>query len=659
MVTVEDLRQIMKSEAERHKRQKTVELWGSSIEEALKQASIELQTPVHRLEYEVLIKGSSGLLGQLFKKEWRLLVYPSAQYKPSKHFGLDGVEADGAEGLSHSDADRPGDFGLRLGKDGSVFVKIIAPQGRGLGVTAHEIIHEAASRNRSLPHLNREKLEEAMSQATGKWVKIDSYSHNEASDSQISIAISEDDMKASITLSTPGAGGATPTVAEMREALKNAGIFYGIKDEALDLLERRPQFRTPVLVAEGIAPYNGLNSIVEFLFQTEFATQPLEVKSNGSVDFKSASRIQSVSAGQPVANILPPQTGKEGRTVTGKLLPAKDGAVQEIPLGSNVKFSADKTQIIATADGQATLVKGVVSVETIFIVDGNLRNHVDFLGTVLIKGDIEDGYDVKAQGDIFISGSVGRSKLTAGGDIFVDRGINGDISEKQQQVFVKCGKSLWASFIQNCYAEAGEFVIVSDGIVNSAIIASQKVLCKGRRAAIVGGNVRAGDEINAVALGSASGTLTRLEVGADPKVKDALTQLAEERRILEGELKELEKSLANWLLAAKNKSLPPDRKRRLDELGERRKLLARQLDEHDKLISRQEEFLRKSSVAGKISASRRVNAGVTIVIHDVEYEVTNEYERGITFYEAEGLIHTKNYEEITEDLSRKERPDKN
>lgn len=153
-------------------------------------------------------------------------------------------------------------------------------------------------------------------------------------------------------------------------------------------------------------------------------------------------------------------------------------------LGNNVALTDDGTEVVATSNGQVIFKNDVISVESIYTVDGDLKSHIDFLGTVVINGNIEDGYEVKAKDNITVTGSVGRSQLTAGGDIIVGNGINGnkygDGTQGEAMSFVKAGKSLWASFIQNSYVEVHEMVIVSDGILNSEITALKKFFVKVR-----------------------------------------------------------------------------------------------------------------------------------------------------------------------------------
>ena len=57
--------------------------------------------------------------------------------------------------------------------------------------------------------------------------------------------------------------------------------------------------------------------------------------------------------------------------------------------------------------------KGKVTVETVLVIPGDVNastGNVNGLGTVIIKGNVEDGFEVSAQGNIEVNGFVGKSK---------------------------------------------------------------------------------------------------------------------------------------------------------------------------------------------------------------------------------------------------------
>jgi uncharacterized protein (DUF342 family) len=663
MIDLQGFRDIMREEQAQAKKHKILELRGATLEGVLAQASIELAIPVYKLSYEILQKGTSGgPLGLFGKKEWRVQVFPSHKYTKINQRGavVTGKLVEKTEAVVEDNQD--GRFGVRLSKESVVLMKVIPAHGTGVNVTLEQV-QALLKRMRAVDKGDIEEslLLDILHKASGQWEVIGHFSYNPQANADIVVSIAEDDMKASITLSTTGGmGGATPTVEEMKVALQNGGVFEGISESALNDLEMNPVYRVAMVVAEGVPPQDGLNSRVQFLFQAGLSETNMKVNAKGSIDFKMLNSIQNVMKGDPVAAILPPTDGIPGRTVRGSLITAKNGEHHDIEVGANVVISDDRTQIIADADGQVVLVGDVVHVETIFMVKGDVKNHIDFLGTIVITGNVEDGYDITAQRDIHVSGSVGRSRLTAGGNIVVGNGINGDNygdeGDGGGHSFVKAGDSLWASFIQNCKVEAKGMVIVSDGILNSNVVALKKVLCKGKRAAIVGGVVRACEEINAVVMGSNSGTITRLEVGYNPHKRDELASMLEHADELRMTFETLRLNVTNWQQNARTKPLSVDKKKRMLDMLKRISELEEEQKTVGLVIGKLQDELEHSIVDGKISASARINIGVTIVIHDVTYQVSNEFNKGQTFYEEQGMIQLKDYEEITDDITKRETP---
>ena len=63
MVTLQELREYMREMATDDRARRSAQVTAPSIEEALREASVELGLPVKKLEYEVLEKGNRGIFG--------------------------------------------------------------------------------------------------------------------------------------------------------------------------------------------------------------------------------------------------------------------------------------------------------------------------------------------------------------------------------------------------------------------------------------------------------------------------------------------------------------------------------------------------------------------------------------------------------------------
>ncbi|MFQ3620026.1 MAG: FapA family protein [Spirochaetales bacterium] len=640
MVTLEQIREYLKEQAEQDKFRKRVEAKGETLEEALTQASIELGVRIRDLEYEVLEKGSKGTFG-LKKKPWLIIAYEALKTEAASS-EEEALDMDFGVAEEQKEAHRDGKVCVRLTPEG-VFLKVLPPHGKGRRVTEREALEKINRRYGG--RFDAGTVSKVVKYADDEFVKIADYAYNPANDPMMSVEIIDAEMRALLILHPPGAGGADPTFDTMVEFLQRNGVVYGIKEEVIHQLEEDPQYGVPVLVAEGSKPRNGRDAYIVYTFERNTSQIKLKEK-DGRVDFKELNLIQNVVEGQVLARKIPPEPGESGRTVTGKLLPAKDGKDCEIQIGKNVHLSEDGSTAIAEINGQVVITADKLNVEPIYVVEGDVNlktGNILFLGTVMVKGNVEDGFSVKAAGNIEIMGSVGKCDLDAEGDIIVHQGIAGKTTGK-----VLCGHSVFARFIENALVEAGENVVVSDGIINSIIIANRKIICKGKRAAIVGGHLRAAEEINAKILGSVSGSETILEAGYDPKSKERFDNLNKRREELVKESDDVNLNLSTLLnLKKMKKTLPEEKEKYYQELLNRKKEIAEELEKIKTEIEELKHYLSELKINGKICSSSTVFPGVKIYIKDAFLEVKNEF-KAVTFIAEGSLVKVTKYEEPEE-----------
>ena len=84
--------------------------------------------------------------------------------------------------------------------------------------------------------------------------------------------------------------------------------------------------------------------------------------------------------------------------------------------------------MIADVNGEATFINDKINVETVYTINGDIdlkTGNQFFLGTIIVIGNVEDGFSVKATGNIEVRGNVGKAELSAEGDVIVHQGITG------------------------------------------------------------------------------------------------------------------------------------------------------------------------------------------------------------------------------------------
>ena len=192
-------------------------------------------------------------------------------------------------------------------------------------------------------------------------------------------------------------------------------------------------------------------------------------------------------------------------------------------------------------------------------------------------------------------------------------------------------------------------VVVTDGIINSRIDAYKSIVCQGKRANIMGGRLRAGEEINAKVLGNlTSGTETICEVGFDPKSKIELERLVAVKAAASEELEDIRLDLQTLINTKKQRrTLPEEKEAYMQELMDRRQSLNDDMKKATEGIEKIQVFLNDIQVRGKVSASTKVFPGVKVIIRDVKEDVRTEY-RAVTFILENGLVRVSKYEEPDE-----------
>jgi len=646
MVDFVTLKKIMAERLEADRAVQSVETVGPTLETALADAAALLNIPTRRVEYEIIEKGAAGFWG-MGQKEWRIRAYEKISAAAKKHQ----QELEEEEVSAHVVIieDKDGEAFVHFKSGGEVLLKVTPVIGQGRKATELYAMHFL--QDRQAQKIDENLVRKTVEEASGEYVKVAEFDHKSYNDSVVYVEISDDEMTALLMTTPPGEGGCDVSYETYINTLTQNRVKHGIKEEFLRHFVDQPIFNEKVIIAEGTPPINGKNAYMTYNFETEQNKIKLKEGSDGKVDFRELNIIQNVVENQPLAVRVAPEKGTPGWAVTGKMLDAEDGKNINLPVGTNVHVAEDGATILSDINGQVVMSNGLINVEPVYTVEGgvNLKTgNIDFLGTVVVNGDVEDGFFIKAAGNIEIHGSVGKSDLEAGGDIIIQQGVNGKGEGR-----IQSGKSLWARFIQNANVQSGSMVVASDGIINSNIVANSKIICQGKRASIMGGKLRAGEEINAKTLGNpTSGTETICEVGYDPKSKEEMDRLQMEKDNTNKLLDDIKLNIQTLMnVKQQKKTLPEDKEAILQDLMTKRNLLTADLKKIDEGLKKIHEYLNSLKAHGRVSASQKLYPGVRIIIRDVREELHAEH-KAATFILEEGLIRATKYEEPDEESTK-------
>ncbi|MCL6603064.1 MAG: FapA family protein [Paenibacillus sp.] len=430
----------------------------------------------------------------------------------------------------------------------------------------------------------------------------------------------------------------TCTVEDIEAFLNSHNIRHGIQVNIIERLASHPEeyFFNKVSIAVGDNAINGTDGqvVMAISMEEEIDRKPHE-NADGKVDFKDLKRLSNVRKGQLIAKIIPPQPGTPGKTVTGEEIPSKVGKEAHFKIGKNVLVDNNQTSLYAAIDGLITLTdKGKINVFPIYEINGDVDysvGNIDFVGTVVIRGNVLTGFTVKSAGDIRVVGGVEGAELIAGGSIEITGGIIG-----YNKGHVTAGGNVKVSFIQEGNVVAGEDVIVSQSIMHSNIRAGNDVICNGTKGLIVGGTIQAGDKVVARTIGNSMSTSTAIEVGVLPELRNEINDLRHQLRLLLENEDKTTKALYLLNQLATHGQLSPDKMALRVKLNATKQSHTREESTIKSRILEIERMLEDTGKA-KVEVIKTIYGGSKIVIGRYTRFVKDPTER-VTFKYSEGDI---------------------
>lgn len=264
------------------------------------------------------------------------------------------------------------------------------------------------------------------------------------------VEMPRDKMKATIKYDTRD-GARLPTKEMVMAALSDAGVVYGIDEDAID---SGIQSLTPFVAAEGLLPIPGENAYIDRKFDLGIQGKPV-VDEYDKVDYKDLNLFVLAKENQTLAIRIPQTKGTPGKNILGEPVPAQNGRPCPMPEGKNTKVVGEH-RLIATVNGQIVDKGSRISVDPRLEIKGGVgvqTGDIEFDGTVQIKGDVEQGFKVKATGDIEIKGSVNGAEVN-GRNVYISGGITGADRAK-----VYAEHDVRTAFAESALIEAGNDIL--------------------------------------------------------------------------------------------------------------------------------------------------------------------------------------------------------
>ncbi|OWA33432.1 hypothetical protein B9G55_22465 [Saccharibacillus sp. O16] len=214
-------------------------------------------------------------------------------------------------------------------------------------------------------------------------------------------------------------------IAEIMSEIGRLGIRKNLDVSAVVQALQEAQ-GTFVPFAFGEAPIPGEDAVLELFFEEKIENAFEEV--GGALDYRNHLRIPSVQAGEPLARLQRSSPGSPGFDVYGEVIQPPPVREIEVRARQHVEMR-EEGLFVATKAGRPCVTGDSLcdlDVSDAYVVAGDVdlkTGHIIFSGDVTIQGNVTDNMIVESLGNVYISGGVYHSMITAAGSIIVQGSV--------------------------------------------------------------------------------------------------------------------------------------------------------------------------------------------------------------------------------------------
>lgn len=390
-------------------------------------------------------------------------------------------------------------------------------------------------------------------------------------DASVQVYVSEDSMSAYVCFFPPLFEGEDVKLIQVLEVLKKSGVTYGIEMEVIRRMVAGKAYLQIYNIARGTQPIDGKDGTITDYFPRENKVE-YEEDEKGFVDFKNQNLFRRIKKNEIICGITLPEKGLDGHNIRGRVVACRRGKAVEIPRGRNTVLADEGTKLISVKDGYISFEHGEFRVEDKLLIKGDVNNttgNLDFLGDVIVNGDVCNGFEIRATGNVKVYGMVEDAKITADGDIEIVKGMNGNKSG-----ILEAKGSVRCSFLENCTVSA-EGMVTAGSIVNCMVYSNDSVRVANGKGIIIGGTIMALRVVEAKRIGNQSNGENRIVLGYTKNRDSSMDELKKTLKETQKTLSQITKNVAYL--------------RGLDELSESKRILLEQLVEQQWLYEKKEK----------------------------------------------------------------------
>ncbi len=329
---------------------------------------------------------------------------------------------------------------------------------------------------------------------------------------RVDVIISNDEMEAKIVLNITAKEMAENKIGistEIIEALNSKDVTEGL----FNLFQKPLTVQKEITVAEGIPPVNGQDAVITYYQLSE--KKPI-ILDDGSVNHYELNLIDNAKANDWLGEKTFPTEGKPGLTVTGKVIPAKNGRDLKLKYDRSTiaeYIEGEKIVLRALIDGAVKFDGDKIRIDNHLIIPGDVgyeTGNIIFDGYVTIKGTVKDGFSVNAKYDIEVLGQMGigavEKIISTHGSIYIKGGAYGKGTAK-----VEAKKNVYLKYCNECIVVAGEDINIGFYALDSSLEA-KRILLDPIHGKIIGGSISAQIQVVSGVIGNKNEKRTQISV---------------------------------------------------------------------------------------------------------------------------------------------------
>ena len=432
------------------------------------------------------------------------------------------------------------------------------------------------------------------------------------------IRVSDDAMTVWLLLGQPPETSTGYETKNILAYLKDQGITYGVREDKINDMLIRRTYGEETEIAAGIPMVEGTDGYYEYKFSPESHRAP-KVLPDGSVDYTSMHMLQNVRAGDTLAIYHHAVQGQDGCDVYGKALKPAVAKEQRPLRGRNISNQENPDVYVSLIDGKVEVKDDRIDIQNTHEIQGDVDliiGKIEFFGDIIINGNVEAGVVLRAGRNIVIRGPAEAVNMFAGGDIILERGVQGG-----QKAKLSARGNVFAEFIEHCTVEAGGDV-QANALLGSKVLAGGMVTLTGKKGRIIGGYTHGMKGIQAVSIGNLSEIRTIVHAGFEAKTYEELLRLSGEEQEVSENLKSVLEEMALIIKNRQQKggNIPKAVEAKLPVLNQKKDELFAKLDQVRSDITFTKELLEKGRGA-KIEVNGPIYRGVIISIENMQMPV--------------------------------------